>query len=164
MDNAYLFDIYKEIFVCFIMKNKKVIKLTESDLHKIIIESVNKILKEDYEDGLSNFDEYKQDYPNGDFSAVGMTSDDLAEWCENVGDFLYIYKGLRGWSIMAANTDNIVKDIVSDLYNCDRIEPTHEMDYLFNSREREFDAFYVCIFKVIGTKDGDYYVVYEKEK
>lgn len=147
------------------MANRRIIRLTEDDLHRIIKESVNNILKENHEDyELSNFEEYEHGYPNDGFDVSNMTSDDLAEWCSKVGDFLYIYKGLRGWSIMAANTDEIVRDIVGDLYHCSRIEPTHEMDYLFRSREREFDAFYVCVFKVIGTKDGDYYVVYQREK
>ena len=93
-----------------------------------------------------------------------MTPEQLAKWCQNVGDFLYVYEGLRGLQIMAANVDNIVSDIVDDLYNCQRIEPTHEVDYLFYSREREFVNDYVCIFKIIGTKDGDYYIVYQEDK
>lgn len=118
---------------------------------------------EEYEE-LTPFEEYQQDYPNGDFDVSDMTPQQLAKWCQNVGDFLYVYNGLRGWAIMAANTDSIVYDIISDLYNCERIEPTHEVDYLFSSREREFENDYVCIFKVIGTKDGDYYVVYQEDK
>lgn len=40
---------------------KKVIKLTESDLHKIVKESVEQVLKEDYKDDLNFF-------PNDDFN------------------------------------------------------------------------------------------------
>ncbi len=139
------------------------------DFYQDILENlVRTLLKENnnYEDDeeLDPFEEYQQDYPNGDFDVSDMTPQQLAKWCQNVGDFLYVYNGLRGWAIMAANTDSIVYDIISDLYNCERIEPTHEVDYLFSSREREFENDYVCIFKVIGTKDGDYYVVYQEDK
>ena len=125
-----------------------------------------KPLKEndEYENELTPFEEYQQDYPNGSFDVSDMTPDELARWCQNVGDFLYVYKGLRGWTIMAANTDSIVEDIVNDIEYCNRIEPTHEIDYLFQSREREFANDYVCIFKIFGTKDGDYYVVYQEDK
>lgn len=116
------------------------------------------------EEELEPFEEYEKGYPNGDFDVSDMTPDKLAKWCQNVGDFLYVYEGLRGLSIMCANVDNIVASIVSDLYNCRSIEPTHEVDYLFYSREREFIYDYVCIFKVIGTPDGDYYVVYQEDK
>lgn len=40
---------------------KKIIRLTESDLHKIVKESVEKVLKEDYKDDLNFF-------PNDDFN------------------------------------------------------------------------------------------------
>lgn len=124
-----------------------------------------KPLKEndEYED-LTPFEEYQEGYPNDDFDVSDMSADQLARWCESVGDFLYIYKGLRGWSIMVANTDEIVFDIALDLHNCERIEPTHEVDYLFASRQNEFENDYICVFKVIGTKDGDYYVIYQQEK
>lgn len=141
---------------------------------KLMENSIRRILKEgllndidtynDEEQELEPFEEYEKDYPNGDFDVSDMTPEELARWCQNVGDFLYVYEGLRGLSIMAANTDSIVASIVSDLYNCSRIEPTHEVDYLFYSREREFIYDYVCIFKVIGTPDGDYYVVYQENK
>lgn len=142
---------------------KQLIRLTESDLRNIIEESVNMILKENDEEELSGFEAYEQDYPNDEFDVSDMTPEELAEWCANVGDFLYIYKGVFGTKICAANTEAIIHDIVNDLYNCNRIEPTHEVDYLFSlSREHEFENAHVCIFKVIGTKDGDYYVVYQQ--
>ena len=129
-----------------------------------ILDDFDTYTDEDEKEELEPFEEYEKDYPNGDFDVSDMTPDKLAKWCQNVGDFLYVYKGLRGLSIMCANVDNIVASIVSDLYNCRSIEPTHEVDYLFYSREREFIYDYVCIFKVIGTPDGDYYVVYQEDK
>ena len=113
---------------------------------KLMENSIRRILKEgilndidtynDEEQELDPFEEYEKDYPNGDFDVSNMTPEKLAKWCQNVGDFLYVYKGLRGLSIMCANTNSIVASIVSDLYNCRGIEPTHEVDYLFYSRKR----------------------------
>lgn len=157
---------------------KKVNNVNESfirgKISNLIEKSVRQILKEhingdfganddDYE-SLDPFEEYEQGYPNSNFDVSYMTPEKLAKWCQNVGDFLYVFEGLRGKRIMAANTDSIVQDIVSDLYNCRGIEPTHEVDYLFRSREREFIYDYVCIFKIMGTKDGDYYIVYQEDK
>ena len=138
-------------------------KIVESVIRKIIKESLSEDNKEQEED-LTPFEEYQQDYPNDSFDVSNTTPEELAKWCNEVGDFLYIYRGLKGLSIMVANVDEIVHDIVNDLYSCNRIEPTHEVDYLFYSREREFIDQYVCVFKVIGTKDGDYYVVYQEDK
>lgn len=143
--------------------------IINEDLCQNIFENVVRRLLEkkeyyDEEEELDPFEEYQQDYPNGDFDVSDMTPERLAKWCENVGDFLYVYKGLRGLSIMVANTNSIISDIVNDLYWCNGIEPTHEVDYLFSSREREFEDNYVCIFKIIGINDGDYYVVYQRDK
>lgn len=144
------------------------VKKLNNKLYGEVMENVIKrLVREgfyDEDDEMDPFEEYEQNYPNGDFDVSDMTADDLAKWGKNVGDFLFIYKGIRGWSIMNANTDSIIYDIVSDLYNCSHIEPTHEMDYLLYSRQREFRDFYVCVFKVIGTKDGDYYIIYEESK
>ena len=145
----------------------KFAKLMENSIRRILKEGIlNDIdtYNDEDEQELEPFEEYEKDYPNGDFDVSDMTPEKLAKWCQNVGDFLYVYEGLRGLSIMCANVDNIVASIVSDLYNCRGIEPTHEVDYLFYSREREFIYNYVCIFKVIGTPDGDYYVVYQEDK
>ena len=143
---------------------KKVTKLIEKGVRQVLKENVNADFDTDDDEELSPFEEYEQGYPNSDFDVSDMTPEKLAKWCRSVGDFLYVFEGLRGMSIMCANVDSIVYDIVKDLYDCQRIEPTHEVDYLFRSREREFINDYVCIFKVIGTKDGDYYVVYQEDK
>lgn len=138
-------------------------------LKKIIENITRKFLKETYgydeeQYELSPFEEYERDYPGSSFDASHMTPDELAEWCSNVGDFLYIFEGFGGLKVMNANTRNIVKDIVGDLYECERIEPTHEVDYLIERREDYFIGSYVCVFKLIGTKDGDYYVIYMENK
>ena len=133
-------------------------------LDEIIINTIKAVIREKIEN-MTPFEEYQQNYPNDDFDVSGMSQYDLGDWCENNGDFLYIYDGLKGLSIMSANTDDVIDDIVSDLYNCNGIEATHEVDYLFGGRkERYFDNYYICIFKLKGTKDGDYYVVYTQDK
>ena len=137
-------------------------EVTEKVLRRVLKEAFEN--DDEEEEELSPFEEYEQGYPNDDFDVSDMTPEQLATWCKNVGDFLYVFEGLMGMSIMVANADNIVSDIVNDLYNCQRIEPSHEVDYLFYNREREFINDYVCIFKVIGTKDGDYYIVYQEDK
>lgn len=142
---------------------KKYGEVMENVIRRLVKEGLYDDYEEDEEE-LEPFEEYEKDYPNGDFNVSNMTPEQLAKWCRSIGDFLYVYRGLRGLSIMCANTNSIVYSIVSDLYNCSGIEPTHEVDYLFTSREREFIHDYVCIFKIKGTPDGDYYLVYQQDK
>ena len=149
------------------MRSDFLAKLMENSIRRILQEGILDDM-DTYNDEaaqeLDPFEEYEKGYPNSNFDVSDMTPEELAKWCQKIGDFLYVYKGLRGLSIMTANTDRVVTSIVSDLYNCRSIEPTHEVDYLFYSREREFIYDYVCIFKVIGTPDGNYYVVYQEDK
>lgn len=144
-------------------------QLDESAYKEVMENVVKRLVKEGFYDDeedeeMDPFEEYQKDYPNGDFDVSDMTADRLASWCKNVGDFLYIIKGLRGWSLASATTKAIVAEIVNDLYNCSDIEPTHEMDYLLYSRQREFIYDFVCVFKVIGANGGDYYIVYQQPK
>lgn len=144
-------------------------KIDESRIYRQVIENtLRRLISEGYgvdgNEDIDPFEEYQNDYPNDNFNVTEMTQFDLAKWCDNVGDFLYIYKGLRGWSIMSANTDEIVNSIVGDLFNCKKIEPTHEMDSLLSRRTRDFMNSYICVFKIIGTPDGDYYVIYMQDK
>ena len=138
------------------MKNKQ-----QNQIEMIVENVIRHLISEKK---LTSFEEYKLDYPNGNFNASDMTPEKLAEWCTQ-GDFFYVYKGIKGLTIMAANTKSIVSQIVADLYNCYRIQPTHEIDYLFEGRrEQEFLNYYVCVFKLIGVEDGDYYIVYQEPK
>ena len=120
---------------------------------KVMENVVRRLIKEGFYDD-------EETYPNDAFDASSMTKEQLAKWCQNVGDFFYIYKGLSGWKVMNANIGRIVSEIVSDLYNCERIEPTHEVDnLLFSGRNADyFKNNNVCVFKIIG--DEEYYVVY----
>lgn len=146
------------------------IKNFDNNKYRLVFENVIRRLinegfydNEEYND-IDPFEEYEKGYPNSDFDVSDMTKTDLAKWCDTVGDFLYIYNGLRGWSVMNANSSEIINEIVGDVYNCSHIEPTHEMDYLLYRYEREFQYSYVCVFKIYNTKDGDYYIIYQQDK
>lgn len=59
--------------------NKKVIRLTESDLHNIVEESVNRVLKESYLDG--------------DYKGINIPSNlDYNKWARKIDNALY-----SGW-------------------------------------------------------------------
>lgn len=146
---------------------KKIRKITEDCIKKLVKEGTlndTEIESDEDKTELSSFDEYKMDYPNDDFDVSDITPKELARWCDNIGDFLFIYKGLRGLKIMAANSSEIVDSIIDDLNKCESIEPSHEVDYLFEKHKKEFVNDYVCIFKIKGSPHGDYYVVYQKDK
>lgn len=131
---------------------------------RIMENVIKRLVKESEEGSQSPFEEYVNDYPDGSFDVSDMTPEDLADWCKNSGDFLYVYPTFHGKAVLCANTRDLKNSIISDLYNCDGIEPTHEVDALFYNRENEFVNYYVCIFKINGTPDGDYYIVYQQDK
>ena len=146
---------------------KKIRKITEDCIKKLVKEGVlnnTEIESDEDETELSSFEEYKMDYPNDNFDVSDMTSEELARWCDNIGDFLFVYRGLRGLKVMVANSSEIVDSIIDDLNKCRSIEPSHEVDYLFEQRKNEFVNDYVCIFKIKGSPHGDYYVVYQDDK
>lgn len=154
----------------FMTENKKIglynFGLNES-AQRFLIERVTSKLLREFEEELDPREEYEQDYPNGGFVASEMDNYDLAKWCRNYGDFLYIYDSpFTGIKTSAANTDAIVAEIVTDLYNCQGITPTHEVDYLLNDRKVNFANDYIAVYKLNGVKgeNGDYYVVYEQPK
>ena len=140
-------------------------------LYEQIVENVlRRILKEEYEgdmyeqeENFNYFEEYQEDYPNENFDVSGMLPSQLAKWCESVGDFYFIYDGFRGLQLMVANTEGSIKDIVNDLYECDYIESTHEVDYLLSNKEWMFKKDFVCVFKIFTPKEK-YYIVYQKDK
>ena len=110
------------------MKSAFFTKLMENSIRRILKEGILNDIdthNDEEEQELEPFEEYEKDYPNSDFDASDMTPEELAKWCQNIGDFLYVYEGPRGLSIRTANTDSIVASIVSDLYNCRSIEPIH---------------------------------------
>ena len=146
---------------------KKIRKITEDCIRKLVKEGTlndTEIESDEDETELSSFEEYKMDYPNDDFDVSDMTPEELARWCNNIGDFLFVYKGLRGLKVMVANSSEIVDSIIDDLNECGSIEPSHEVDYLFEQRKNEFVNDYVCIFKIKGLPHGDYYIVYQDDK
>lgn len=122
---------------------------------------------EEQEEDINPVMEYEQGYPNGNFDPSTMDQYDLAKWCRNCGDFLYIYQfPLGGMKASAANTEGIQSEIIADIYNCSHIEATHEVDYLLNPRSVDFEGCYVAVYKLCGVKgdNGDYYIVYETPK
>lgn len=147
--------------------------LNEQDIHKIKKTVISRLIKEGYvydgeDDDYQEMDpveEYEKGYPNGGFDPKSVDETELLNFCKNIGDFLYIIKDpFRGWRISAANSEPIQQEIMTDILNCAYVEPSHEMDYLITQREREFMYDYVCVMKIHGTPDGDYYVVYQKRK
>lgn len=109
------------------------------------------------------FDEYCQDYPNEDFDLESMSTDELAEWASTAGDFLYVYNSpMRGWSIHAANSEDLVNEIVTDIQNAPHLEHTHEFDKLLQ-RKVDFENDFIAVYK-IPSSDGEYGVIYERSK
>lgn len=156
---------------------KQHITLDKRDLGIVMERVMGKLMSEGigdyggYEDNkeqeLDPVEEYEQGYPNGGFDPKSVDVSTLIEWCKSVGDFLYIINSpFGGMRICAANTDEIVQEIVSDLYRCSYVEPTHEVDYLITRREREFVYDYVAVMKVCGNPgpEGDYYIIYQQQK
>lgn len=115
------------------------------------------------EDIMTPFEEYENDYPNGGVDVRNITPDQLANWCMR-NDFLYIINGFRGPRVFNANTRDTKRAIVSDIYKCDRIEPTHEADVFIYQRDNVFRDSYVCVYKLVGLEDEEYYVIYEQPK
>lgn len=135
--------------------------LRESELRPCIsdmlIESID-----DYDDITAYLADYKPQELNFD----NITSTELAEWCSSAGDFLYIYEfPIGGWKARAANTSEIVSDIVSDIQSCGYIEHTHEADQYIINRPKEFEGFYVAVYKICDIPgEKDYYIVYQEER
>lgn len=123
---------------------------------------------DDEEEETDPVEEYEKDYPNSDFNPSAITQSDLAKWCQNVGDFLFICKfPIGGLRVSAANSDGIQAEIVNDVYNCSGIEPTHEVDYMLNPRKIDFEGSYVSVIKLKNAPSengGDYYIIYETPK
>ena len=71
--------------------NKKLIRLTESDLHRIVRETVNKIMEEYYPVNSNNFaKDYRlgaKGYVNGSANMPNPEYDDIAPYSKNIGDY-----------------------------------------------------------------------------
>lgn len=160
------------------MKRKDVRKLVEDTIREALKSGMlNHRLTEagiplsefnyDGEDTEMNpFEEYEKGYPKSDFDPSRIDKRELMKWCQNSGDFLYIYNmPLHGWRISCANSSEIQTEIVGDIAKCVDVEPSHDMDWLMMRREREFEYFYVAVMKLsFQNKSEDYYIVYEVEK
>lgn len=79
------------------MKNKKVVRLTESQLHNIIAKSVNKILKE----GIPNYGERTR-----------LAYGDNPEYVKNAADSIRSY-----WAEQGLTGDALERKVQEVLYN-----------------------------------------------
>ena len=151
---------------------KKNVNLNKTDFKNITENVIKRLVNEGYlndeyddEDELYGFEEYEKGYPNSDFNPNMITKKTLIDFCKNYGDFLYIINGFRGWGVSAANSDEIKYEIISDLYKCSNVEPTHDKDYLLYNHNDWFDGVYVAVMKVIGVPNQeDYYIIYTQDR
>ena len=120
------------------------IKINESDLKKIVFESVKKVLKEGAVDGYVNADE-------------------LADFCRE-NDFLYIYNfPFGGLKISCANSSEIQEEIINDIYDAAFLKETHEVDYLLQNRIERGDLENFKVIKLCDIpNEKDYYIVWEQ--
>ena len=101
--------------------NKKLIRLTESDLHRIVKESVNRVLKEAYQGNYSGMDNgygrFQMNHPEGKYSLYfdkaqrdahnynaqqqGQTPNPYAGWSKRVND------GKGNWNDAEFNSDDM---------------------------------------------------------
>lgn len=161
------------------------IKLTNEDINLIVETSVKRIVNEVFDDDYDNeyddydkydddeeenepspVEEYEQGYPNSDFNPESIGKSELIHWCQTVGDFLYVYKSsFMGTRISAANSSEIVTEIIGDIAKCGYIEPTREYDWLVTSREYEFKDMYVAILKLVDVpNENDYAIIYQQPR
>ena len=137
------------------------------DIKKITYNTLNRLINEGliYENIFENndFEEYKNDYVDTNFNPSNIDKQDLINFCQNYGDFLYIYNGIRGWRISGANSNEIISEIINDIYNCAYIEPTHKFDYLLINRNDLFTDDYVSVLMLKGIEE-EYAIIYMQEK
>lgn len=143
-------------------------KLNKSDINEVISKVITRLINESYEaneeEELTPFERYQYNYPHESFDAE-PTKGNLIDWCKNYGDFLYIYKNIRGkYKIMNANTEHIKKAIYEDILNCLSVHRTHEMDYLLDEKQINFDKNFVSVLKLeFHNSEDNYYIIYQKE-
>lgn len=150
---------------------KRNVNLNKQDFKNITENIIKRLVNEGYfnnedmDEEMSAFEEYEKDYPNSDFKPQNIDINELIDFCQNYGDYLYIINGFRGWSVSTANSEEIQKEILSDLYKCSYVQATHEKDYLLYRREDWFEGVYVAVMKVVGVPgQEDYYIIYMKDK
>lgn len=113
------------------------------------------------ESELDGYEEYLNGYQNSPFDPQSVGNDELIEYCRTIGDFLYIFNGLRGWAISAANTSKIVNEIVNDIRNAS-VTLTHKFDSMIQGKV-DFDTEYVGVYE-IKTSTEKYYIIYQIDK
>lgn len=134
--------------------------LTECIRKRLIKEGLS-FLGESYHGEQDGYEEYLNGYQNSPFDPLSIGNDELIEYCRTIGDFLYIFNGLRGWAISAANTSKIVNEIVNDIRNAN-ITLTHKFDGMIQGKVN-FDTEYVGVYEV-KTSTEKYYIIYQIDR
>lgn len=141
------------------MEINKVKNITYNVLNRLLKEGV---IKENmFED--SGFEDYKNNYNDTNFNPFNINKHDLIKFCQNYGDFLYIYDSIKGWRISGANSSEIINEIINDIYHCAYVEPTHKFDYLLSNREDLFEGNYISVLMLKGIEE-EYAIIYMQEK
>lgn len=131
------------------------------NIRKILRESINKVLNEDYEE-MSGYEEYANDYPDDNFSKEDISLSELLRFVKNSGDFLYYMNG----RFHAANS----QEIVNEIYNEIEQYGATLSNYLDSDLEWNWDKFfghdnaYVAVFAVKPINGYEYYIIYERDK
>lgn len=134
--------------------------LSREQVNRVTENVIARLMNEGFigKDGLSGVERYENGYDEFDPNSISV--DDLIKYCQG-NEFLYIYKGMNGLRISAANTNDIKRFIIKALYNCSHVKPTHDVDYLITDRVDEFEDCYVGVYEVVGGIDEPLYIVYQ---
>ena len=86
--------------------------------------------------------------------------EELAAWCEGGDDFSY-YIPIFGRRTGNANFSETQKEIANDVRNCDYLERTHEVDWVFGVEDDPS----AIVVRLCGVKDSmDYYILWDKDE
>ena len=179
------FSLIKENLMKQITESIDTVKIDEGLYNRLIEDACHSILNEygddeDYgyedfdeeeEEEIDPFEEYQQDYPNGDFNPSEMDVDDLAHWC-NTHSFGYVIPNIFSGQLQFrwADEKRLNCEMAYRIYNSKGIQPTHDVDlYIERPLQNEFDEDYVAVYSVDGFigDEGEpvrCYIVYQRPK
>lgn len=163
---------FKRYDTCIVLDPSVKHELTTESIQNTVAKTIKNYLNEEEGDEyviddmgddeeIDDFERYQQDYSDDGFDPNDITEDELSQYCLD-NDFLYIYNSFGRWKIHNANASEIQEDIVNDINSCAYVEPTHEMDSYIEYRDDLFaSSNHIVVFKLKGTKDGDYYIIWQ---
>lgn len=177
------FNIIKEDLMKHIKQSVDTTQLDENYCRRIVEDAAARIVCEyddygyddldddDDEQEISGFEQYEQDYPNGDFTPTEIDKDDLAHWC-NTHVFGYVIPNIFTGQLQLrwADEKRLNCEMAYRIYNSDGIEHTHKADYYIERPYAgDFDNNYIAVFSIknfIGdeNKPVPCYIVYQKPK